>query len=58
MELNRVKQEKIFFPKDAELSELAIYDFLREYKQYELPVIDFSIEELEKEFENIKKEFL
>jgi len=31
---------------------------LRECKQNEIPVIDYSKEELEEEFENIKKELL
>jgi predicted HTH domain antitoxin len=53
-----VKQGKISVSKGAELSELTIYDFLRECKQNEIPVIDYSKEELEEEFENIKKELL
>ncbi|MGD2086242.1 MAG: UPF0175 family protein [Candidatus Aminicenantes bacterium] len=53
-----VKQGKISVSKGAELSELTIYDFLRECKQNEIPVIDYSKEELKEEFENIKKEFL
>jgi len=51
-----VKQGKISVSRGAELSELSIYDFLRECKQNEIPVIDYSKEELEEEFENIKKE--
>jgi predicted HTH domain antitoxin len=53
-----VKQGRISVSKGAELSELTIYDFLRECKQNEIPVIDYSKEELKEEFENIKKEFL
>ncbi len=53
-----VKQGKISVSKGAELSELTIYDFLRECKQNDIPVIDYSKEELQEEFENIKKEFL
>ncbi len=53
-----VKQGKISVSKGAELSGLTIYDFLRECKQNEIPVIDYSKEELREEFENIKKELL
>jgi len=53
-----VKQGKISVSKGAELSELTIYDFLRECKQNDIPVIDYSKEELQEEFENIKKELL
>jgi predicted HTH domain antitoxin len=44
-----VKQGKISVSKGAELSELTIYDFLRECKQNDIPVIDYSKEELKEE---------
>jgi predicted HTH domain antitoxin len=53
-----VKQGKISVSKGAELSEMSIYDFMGECKKNEIPVIDYSREELKQEFEAIKRELL
>lgn len=53
-----VKQEKISISKAAELAEISIYDFLKECKENDIPVIDYSKEELKEEFEAIKRELL
>lgn len=53
-----VKQGKISVSKGAELAEITIYDFFRECKGNDIPVIDYSKEELEEEFETLRKELL
>jgi predicted HTH domain antitoxin len=53
-----VKQGKISVSKAAELAEINIYDFFKECKENDIPVIDYSKEDLKEEFENIKRELL
>ena len=53
-----VKQGKISVSKGAEFAEMSIYDFLKECKENDIPVIDYSKEELKQEFEKIKRELL
>jgi predicted HTH domain antitoxin len=53
-----VKQGKISVSKAAELAEITIYDFLKQCKENDIPVVDYSKEELKEEFENIKRELL
>ncbi len=53
-----VKQGKISVSKAAELAEINIYDFFKECKENDIPVIDYSKEELNEEFENIQRELL
>ena len=53
-----VKQGKISVSKGAEFAELNIYDFLKECKENDIPVIDYSKEGLKEEFEKIKRELL
>ena len=51
-----IKQGKISVSKGAELAEITIYDFLKECKENDIPVIDYSKKELDEEFANIRKE--
>jgi predicted HTH domain antitoxin len=51
-----VKQGKISVSRAAELAEITIYDFLKQCKENDIPVVDYSKEELKEEFENIKRE--
>jgi predicted HTH domain antitoxin len=53
-----VKQGKISVSRGAEFAEMTIYDFMRECKKNDIPVIDYSREELKQEFETIKRELL
>ncbi len=53
-----VKQGRISVSKGSELADMTIYDFLKECKKNEIPVIDYSKEELTREFENLKREML
>jgi len=52
------KQGKISLSKASELAQMTIYDFIKECKKYEIPVVDYSKEELEEEFETLKMEML
>lgn len=56
--LMMVKQGRISVSRGSELAGLTIYDFLKECKENEIPVIDYSISDLEEEFGKIKKELL
>jgi predicted HTH domain antitoxin len=53
-----VKQGKISVSRGSEFAEMTIYDFMRECKKNDIPVIDYSREELKQEFETIKRELL
>lgn len=53
-----VRKESISISRGAELAGMTIYDFLKECKDNDIPVIDYSREELKEEFENLKKELL
>lgn len=49
------KQGRISLSKAAELSKMDIYDFIAECKKNQIPVIEYSAEEIDREFENIRK---
>jgi predicted HTH domain antitoxin len=49
------KQGKISLSKASELSDMNIYDFIYECKKNQIPVIEYSSEEIDREFENIQK---
>ncbi|MCK4762054.1 MAG: UPF0175 family protein [Candidatus Aminicenantes bacterium] len=53
-----VKQGKVSLSKGAELAGITIYDFLKECRENEIPVIDYSKEKLAEEFDGIKREFV
>ncbi len=53
-----VKQGKISMSRGAEFAELGIYEFLHECKKNEIPVIDYSEEEILQEFEDLKQDLL
>lgn len=48
------KQGRVSVSKAAELAELDIYEFLAECKKNEIPVVDYSPEELDKEIAAIR----
>lgn len=50
------KKRKISFSKGAELAEVPIYEFMSTCNEYEIPVINYSKEELQAEFEGIKQQ--
>ena len=49
------KQGRISLSKASELSEMDIYDFIAECKKNQIPVIEYSTEEIDRELENIKR---
>ncbi len=49
------KQGKISLSKASELSEMDIYDFTAECKKNQIPVLEYSTEEIDRELENIRK---
>ena len=49
------KQEKISIEKASELAEINIYDFMLECKINQIPVIDYTEEEIIEEFEKIRE---
>jgi len=49
------KQGRISLSKASELSEMNIYDFTAECKKNQIPVIEYSSEEIDSELENIRK---
>lgn len=54
--LMMLKKGKISVSKGAELADVSIYEFLNSCKEYEIPVIDYSKEELTEELESLKQE--
>lgn len=49
------KQGKISLSKAAELSDVNLYEFIAECRKNEIPVIDYSDEELEEELTKISR---
>ncbi len=49
------KQGRVSLSKASELSEMNIYDFIVECKKNQIPVIEYSVEEIDRELENIRK---
>lgn len=49
------KKHRISLSKAAEFANLPIYDFMHECKENEIPVIDYTEEELAKELDMAKK---
>ena len=58
MALMLVRQGKISVSRGAELAELEIYEFLNECKKNEIPVIEYSEQEILDEFEALKQDLL
>jgi len=50
------KQSKISISKAASIAGLDLYEFMKECKKNEIPVINMSVEELDSEWTNLKKE--
>lgn len=52
------KQSKVSITKASHIANIDLYEFMKECKKNEIPVINISTEEFEKEWNDIKKEFL
>lgn len=52
------KQSKVSITKAANIAGIDLYEFMKECKKNEIPVINISVEEQNEEWNNLKKEFL
>jgi predicted HTH domain antitoxin len=52
------KQSKVSISKAANIAGMDLYEFMKECKRNEIPVINISVEEQNEEWNNLKKEFL
>ncbi|MBP6739175.1 MAG: UPF0175 family protein [Leptospiraceae bacterium] len=52
------KQSKVSITKAANIAGMDLYEFMKECKRNEIPVINISVEEQNEEWNNLKKEFL
>ena len=52
--LSLYREEKISLSAAAEIAGMNVYDFIFECKQNNIPVINYSPEELDKELDNLK----
>ena len=52
------KQSKVSITKAANIAGRDWYEFMKECKRNEIPVINISVEEQNEEWNNLKKEFL
>jgi predicted HTH domain antitoxin len=52
------KQSKVSITKAANIAGMDLYEFMKECKKNEIPVINISVEEQNEEWNNLKKEFL
>ena len=52
------KQRKVSISKAANIAGMDLYEFMKECKRNEIPVINISVEEQNEEWNNLKKEFL
>ncbi|MBL0265742.1 MAG: UPF0175 family protein [Leptospiraceae bacterium] len=52
------KQSKVSISKAANIASIDLYEFMKECKKNEIPVINISVEEQNEEWNNLKKEFL
>jgi predicted HTH domain antitoxin len=51
------KQSKVSITKAAKIAGMDLYEFMKECKKNEIPVLNFSIEEQNEEWEQLNKEF-
>lgn len=51
------KQSKISIGKAANIAGMDLYEFIKECKKNEIPVISITVDELNAEWESIQKEF-
>ena len=52
------KQSKISIGKAANIAGMDLYEFMKECKKNEIPVVSITVDELNDEWESIQKEFI
>jgi predicted HTH domain antitoxin len=51
------KQSKVSISKASTIAGLDLYEFMKECKKNEIPVINFSVEEQNDEWDNLNREY-